>query len=309
MFRLSKIAALSLLVAFSFAAAAQNKDESLLKKGWLEYRFHEVKKARSYFEEAEKKAGNNKEELLQALTGQAFCHQFLMKNSVKADNFEQAAALYDRCIKEAGSDHKYILLWKSMKAECLYKLSVLEPDPAKDSEAEALWQEVRQKDENSVFAQDAMLAKALLQTEDVNDEKVTSFCGDMEKYLVPYKKEGRKIDVVNDKKAMLAPVMATYLYNIYYYRNDFRKGVDALIDYCKFGPTSFQYKATAYFKVARISETRCADNKTAIEYYTKFFKECGSDSRSYYAMERAKLLGGPAAATADESAKFKKEGE
>ncbi|HCE46656.1 MAG TPA: hypothetical protein DET40_24170 [Lentisphaeria bacterium] len=307
MLHLSRTAVLILFTAFSFSAAvaAEDKASVLLKKAWLEYRFQEVKKARSYFEEAEKKA-SDKDEMLQALTGQAFCFQFLMKNSVTSDDYGKAVILYDRCLKEAGTDHKYLQFWKSMKAECLYRISVRESDTGKAGKAEELWTEVQQDGAGTVFAQDAMLSRAIMQSDDVNDARVTSHCADMDKYLVPFRKDARKIDVAKDRNAMLAPVMATYLYNVYFFRGDFKKSVDSLIDYCKFGPTSFQYKATAYFKVARISETRLSDNKTAVDYYMKFYNECGSDSRSYYSLERAKTLGASGTA-GNQPAKAKEE--
>ncbi|GEM_PF-6362844 len=288
-----------ILICFStmtaFAYAAEKKEDAILKRAWNEYKFQEFKKAKKLFEDAEQNPAN-KEELFQALVGQAFCLQFGQKNSVTADDYRKAVALYERCLSEAEPNHRLILFWKAMKAECLYKISVFESEQEKLSEAEELWKEIESTDKTNIFAQDAALSKAVMQSTDVNLPKVTAYCTEMEQYISPYVTGVKKIDSTGtDKAFILAPVMANYIFNIYYWRGDYMKSLDYLVSYCRFGPTSFQYKATAYFKAARIAD-KLGDKATAIEYYKKLSTECKSDSRSFFSRTRVNILnseGGP----------------
>lgn len=279
-----------LLIILSVNLPAADKDDSLLKKGWAEYGFQEYGRALKYFQKAEKSAGN-KDDLCQALTGQAFCYHFGQKNSVSVDDYGKALLLYERCIAEAGENHKHRLFWNSMKAECLYRISVLDSDSGKFKQAEQLWSDIRKNGEATVVVQDAMLSRALMQTSNFSDETVSAFTSEMEEYLKRHSAEMRVSSQNKPSSMILAAIMANYIYNVYFWRGDYRKSVDYLIAYCKFGPTSFQYGATAYFKVARISELKLKDSKIAVEYYSKLYNEARSDNRAYYSLERAKALG------------------
>lgn len=275
-------------------SAATANDKKMLAEGWSKYNFREFEASRGIFTEVQD-TSTDKASICQAKTGLAFYFQFGQRGNVTVGDFEKAIELYEECITIMGPEYKLIPFWKSMKAECLYRIYVLNDNIEKLEQAQAIWKEIKEKAPNSLVAQDALLFRTVIPIRDFTDDKVPVKIAEMENYLKPINEK------INDKKtlqaiktsesAVLAGVMANYLGKLYSSRKEFRKSSDNYDTYVKLGPTSHHYKLGAYYSIARIADVELKDKKLAMEYYTRIFTESPTDRRSYYSMQRVKQLG------------------
>ncbi|OGV51799.1 MAG: hypothetical protein A2017_18830 [Lentisphaerae bacterium GWF2_44_16] len=278
---------LFLFLLFAFIVVhGEDKALDLLKKGWSEYEFREFAKAEEFFKKAEKSV-STPDEYAEALTGQAFCYQFAQKNQVSAYDYEYAISLYKKGLEKTGENHKLSPFLKSMIAECEYRVSVMEDNPQKLAKAEATWDYLRKNHPDSVVTQDAMLLKAVSQTQDFTDEATTENIKLIEAYLKPFTTDAKS---VSSDKTLLAAPMCYYLYNCLFWRGAYSQSINWLKAYCFFGPTSYAMKSQAYFTIARISEQKLKDTKTALEYYKRIDKEIENSNITYYVKEKIASL-------------------
>lgn len=78
--------------------------------------------------------------------------------------------------------------------------------------------------------------------------------------------------------------------NIYYWRNNYDKSLDWLIEYDEAGVSSYALRAINYYKIATIAEEKLNDKKTAAEYFRKLHANTGNDARAYYSKLKEKKL-------------------
>ncbi len=279
----------TLLLAFLGLApvtvhAQDAAEASILSEAWREYAFMEFRKARRLFDRVIADPPN-REDLCQALTGRAFCYQFGGRGNVTVGDFREALAAYGRCLQELGDGHRLAPFWLAMTAECHYRIHLLSRDAAALGEAEKLWQRLQRDHHDSIFNQDALLLRATAGLTDFKDARTTDRMAEIEAYLAEDAGKGRA-----GGPGLLAPVMANYLANAYFWRGDYARSVAWYREYCRLGPTSFRERNTVWFRVARIADEKLDDRDTAIEFYTKIWKEAPSDGKVYFCMERVREL-------------------
>ncbi len=287
--RIKSSLALSLLALCLLAqpvcdAAGASADK--LKDAWREYQYREFDTAQSLFVEAEKSAAS-KEERLQALTGQAFCSQFGRRALATVSDFEAASKIYRKCVELSAGDSRFEPFFKAMLAECAARIYSLNDDKAKLKEAMDIWDWLQANCKDSIVAQDALLFKTALLTKSYDDDANIPLMQVLEQRLsgMTGKSDG------SSEKDSLSSVMASYLANTYYWRGDYKSSVVWLKRYIDFGPTSYSARTNAYFKVARVSEAKLDDRKTAFEYYNFFSENFPTDRRNYFAGQRAAEYG------------------
>lgn len=276
-------------------AEATQKDKDLLKDGWAKYEFREFEAARRIFSRVQD-TSKDKASICQAKTGLAFFNQFGQRGNVSVNHFEKAIELYDECIKMMGPDYKLTPFWKSMKAECNYRIYQKNDNIKNLKNAEAIWKELAEKQPKSLVAQDALLFRTVVPIRDFTDETVPNKIAEMETYLQPIKKKinNKKTaeEIKKDEAAVLAGIMANYLGKLYASKKNWLKSSENYDTYVKLGPTSHHYKLNAYYSIARIADVKLNDKKLAKEYYTKIFTESPTYRKSYFSMKRVKELGG-----------------
>jgi len=254
-----------------------------IKDAWKEYQYREFDTAQSLFSEAERLAAS-KEDRVQALSGQAFCYQFGKRALATASDYEAAIALYRKSLEIAAGDPRFEPFLKSMLAECAARIYFLNGDEAKLKEAKEIWDWLQASCKESIVAQDSMLFKTVNMTKSFTDDANLPQMQVLEARLAESK---GKSDGSSEKDA-LSSVMASYLSTVYYWRGDYKGSVEWLKRYIDYGPTSYSAKTNAYFKVARVSEIKLDDRKTACEYYGVFAKSFPTDRRNYFSALKAK---------------------
>jgi hypothetical protein len=264
--------------------SAENSAE-LIKKAWTEYGYREFSKAERFFVEAAQKA-QSMEDYCQALSGQAFCYQFGKKAQANVDDYEFAISLYEKCLKKAASNPKFVPFLKSMIAECNYRIYIIDENPENFKKAQTIWNELQKKNYGSVIAQDALLYEVVIQTNDYGDTKSPINAKKLEEYVAPVLKAASKRDRKLGDEKLLTPVMANYLKDIYFWNNDFKKAASWLEAYIILGPTSYAARSDAYFRLARIAEKKLKDKKLAYKYYKRFYIEMKNSNRAYFAKEK-----------------------
>lgn len=281
----------ALLLAFFPCASAENPDAAaadLIHDAWKEYQYREFDSAQAIFAKAFKKS-SVKAEKLQALTGQAFCLQFGKRALAGVSDYEGAIAIYRKALAICEHDPKFESFFNSMIAECSYRIYSLNGDEAKLKEAEGIWQALSSSEPKSLVAQDALLFRTFAGTnsfaEDANVEKMNQVAS----YLASVSQPGVKPE---PGSIALASVMANYLATVCFWRGDYKGSVDWLKEYVKLGPTSYASRTNTVFRIARISDVKLGDAKTAAEYYGIFAKSFPVDNRRYFSeLKAASLLG------------------
>jgi tetratricopeptide (TPR) repeat protein len=268
------------------AKAQAEPEKSVLAQAWDEYSFLEFRKARKLFDSVIANPPN-REDLCQALVGRAFCYQFGGRGNIVVADYQEALAAYARCRQELGEDHRLAPFWMAMSAECHCRIYMLNKDATQIAEAEKLWQRLQRDHHSSVFAQDALLFRAAVGMMAFDDEKTTARLQEVEAYVASQKKGGGD---PSGSSNLLAPVMANYLAECYFWREDYGESVRWYREYCRLGPTSFRERNAAWFRLARIADTKLNDRDTAIEFYTKVWKEAASDGKVYFCSERVREL-------------------
>ena len=129
------------------------------------------------------------------------------------------------------------------------------------------------------------------------DDYSTPEARQMAQQLESYLKE-EKIIPISDKRQrsaagkqqLLAAVMCNYLWDFYFWRHNYRRAIDWLINYYRLGASSYSYKADALFKIARIADLKLKDYPLAVKYYRLFHREIKSDKRRYFVAQRISQL-------------------
>lgn len=281
------------------AAQDGQKDQSavLLKSAWQEYAYREFSKAEKLFIRAEKEAKNS-DEIVQALTGQAFCYHFGKRQRVSIDDYSQALSIYKRALEKRSDDPKFTPFFKAMSAECNYNIFKLGGDASYQEEAEKIWAELKEKYPDSIFTQDALLFKSVMATNDLKSDEAKAATAELKEYLNgktgAFKAEKGTINASAkspDDKTLLAPCMAKYIFTVLYWRGDYKDSVTWLKEYVKLGPSSISYLTTGYFRIAQTSEKQVGDKVTAQQFYRKLYTEYPNDRRAYYCTLKDESLG------------------
>jgi tetratricopeptide (TPR) repeat protein len=254
----------------------------LLRDGWKEYQYREFDNAESLFKKAAEKA-SAKEDKLQALTGQAFCYHFGRMALATASDYANAIAIYRKCLDLAGDDQKFAPFFNSMIAECSYRIYRLTDDDTKLDEANAIWKELQEKHPNSVAAQEALLFKTIMDTKNLKDDSIIAKINTVADRLNSKRPNDAELA---DANAMTS-VMANYLAFVTYWRGDYRSAVHWFKEYLRLGPTSYAARYGTVFRIARISEMKNNDPKTAIAYYSLFAKDFPSNRSKYFAEQKS----------------------
>ena len=279
------MAGVALMPVPAQAQAQAEPEKSVLARAWEEYSFLEFRKARKLFDGVIANPPN-REDLCQALVGRAFCYQFGGRGNISVADYQEALGGYARCLQELGEDHRLSPFWMAMSAECHCRIYMLNKDATQIAEAEKLWQRLQRDYHNSVFTQDALLFRASVGMLAFDDEQTTARMQEVEAYIASRKGGGDQAE----SSDLLAPVMANYLAEAYFWRGDYEKSVLWYREYCRLGPTSFRERNAAWFRLARIADTQLNDRDTAIEFYTKIWKEAASDGKVYFCSERVREL-------------------
>ena len=270
----------------ALAADAEAKALDLIHDGWKEYQYREFSLAKKLFIKAEKAANSNIDKV-QAITGQAFCLQFGKKAEADVQDYEDAIELYNNALKLSVGDVKLQQFLNSMIAECSYRIYALSGDEKKFDAAEAIWSKLQAEAPNSLITQDALLFKNINMTKSYaspeNLEKMAAVAKQIEGAKAVSKSEAP------DAKA-LTQVMANYLARVNYWRGNYKDAVTWYEEYLKLGPTSYAVGVTTTFQVARISELKLNDKKTAAEYYALFSQKYPVDSRRYFTLLKVEEL-------------------
>jgi hypothetical protein len=285
------IALLCCNICFS---AGNANDKKLLKQAWKKYDFREFKAARNIFTKVQN-SSKNKEAICQAKTGLAFYYQFGQRGNVTVADFERAIDFYEECIKIMGPDFKLTPFWKTMTAECLYRIYAKNDNFENLEKAQAIWQEIEKKHHGSLIAQDAMLFRTVIPTRDFLDEKTPKRILELEEYLKPLTEKladkNSAEAVKKSEEVVLAGVMANYLGKLYSSRKEFKKSTDNFQDYVNLGATSNHYKLSAYYSIARIADIELKDKKLARKFYIRLYTESPTNRKAYLSKKRAQELG------------------
>ena len=285
------IASMCCNICFS---AANAQDKKLLKEGWEKYDFREFEASRRIFTKVQE-TSKDKASICQAKTGLAFYYQFGQRGNVTVSDFEKAIDYYEECIKTMGPDFKLTPFWKTMTAECLYRIYTKNDNQEYLEEAQAIWQEIEKKHHGSLIAQDAMLFRTVVPTRDFLDKKTPERMAEMENYLKPISKKlsNKKTAeaIKKSEEAILAGVMANYLGKLYSSRKEYKKSTDNLQTYVNIGATSNHYKLAAYYSIARIADVELENKKLAREFYVRLYTESPTERKAYFSRQRAKALG------------------
>lgn len=286
--KLKLIAIFALVFLLNFISGAQSVQD-LLTTAWNEYSFKEINKASKLFAKAEELAKTNKEKC-EALAGIAFCLQFGKRNNVTISDLKQVVTLYDEAIKKLDKNDKLYPFFLAMKAEALMQISknsTNRDDISKhEEEAWKIWKILDSDYSTDVFRQDSLLTRAALASNNYKSEDSIKAHNELKNYVLSIDKKS------SSEEKILVPVMCSQIAEHSFINNDFKTTVEFYKLYALLGPTSFPMKAYAYFKIARIAELLIKDNNTAIEYYRRFYNECNSNEKSYFAKKKAEELSG-----------------
>ena len=263
--------------------------KNTISNAWSEYGFKEINKAKILFQKASELA-KTKQEKCEALTGIAFCLQFGKRSNVSSDDYLEAIKIYDEALSIIEKSDRLRPFFLAMKAEAFMHLSLLSGSQSDSKnfrgKADEIWAILDLEYPTDVFRQDSLLTRAALASDDFRDEKSLKAHENLKKYLSSLTKDAPKEDI------LLVPVMCSQLAEFSFLNSDYKSTVEYLKLYSYYGPTSFPMKANAYFRIARISELITKDKKTAIEFYRRFYNECNSNEKAFFAKKKAEELSG-----------------
>jgi len=284
-----KLLVIGIICLYSFRIFPNDDFKSIINKAWDEYSFKEINKAKLLFLKASELA-KTKQEKCEALTGIAFCFQFGKRSDVTSDDYLQAIKIYDEALAMLEKSDRLRPFFLAMKAECLMYLSLLYGNQVDSKnfkdKADEIWAILDLEYPTDVFRQDSLLTRTALASDDYRDEKSIKAHENLKKYISSLSKESSK------EETLLASVMCSQIAEFSLINSDYKSTIEYLKLYSYYGPTSFPMKANAYFRIARISELITKDKKTAIEFYRRFYNECNSNEKAYFAKKKAEELSG-----------------
>lgn len=286
---LFSILAISLLCSCG-AAVSKSKDvDEILARAWREYNIEEFDLAQSAFQRAKERSKGNKENLCEAMTGLAFCQQFGRKLNVEMENYQKAIEIYKEIVKLIETDKKlsdrFMPFIHSMIAECYLNIYYMNGDTEAKEKADRHMAWLRKNCYTSIHNQEAILIDTVKSLEEIKSKDTVGNARKIEEY-VDYQQRhpGQEEDIV-----LISP-MAQYMGNIYYWRNNYDKSLDWLIEYDEAGVSSYALRAINYYKIATIAEEKLNDKKTAAEYFRKLHANTGNDARAYYSKLKERKL-------------------
>ncbi|MBN1865422.1 MAG: tetratricopeptide repeat protein [Victivallales bacterium] len=283
------------LIVFISIVAFCSGERALLDDAWMKYEYRDFDSAWRNFQRVERETKDKDLNLhCEALTGLAFCLQFGKMVNAGVGDYEGAVGYYHKCIELKGDDARLVPFWKSMMAECMYRVYSLNGNKDYYHQAMEIWSELDGSQPDSLVAQDSLLFRTVVPTRDFHDPGTDKKIARMEEYIEPIldniRETGDAGDYAGTEKAVLAGAMANYLGALYANRHEFKKATEYYETYAILGPTSHHYKLNAFYSIARISDAELGDMDRAIRYYTRIFTESPAYTKSYFSMQRVEAL-------------------
>ncbi len=253
---------------------ALSAEDPSLEGGWQEYQFQSFKEAARRFDEIEETTPDAAARR-EARLGQAMTAQFR-----ESGRDPKAAGKTYQQLEEGDASDAVGLLARSMRAELLAEAGDLD-------DANRIWDEVITGHPDTLIAQDALLRRTLANMcPMVSDQTLEAV------HLMARRRE--RFPAPTREHPGLAPVMDAFAGEVYFWREEYGKAREAFIRSAELRTlktASYHSVANTNMRIARISEVKLDDPKTAGRYYRRLLIDTPNDPRMYYAMERAADLG------------------
>jgi tetratricopeptide (TPR) repeat protein len=275
-------AAPALPVAQATAAAESNAPQdparALVDDGWQEMRFANWPKARDLLEQARKECANRADQA-EAMFALGTLWQIRQPDG----DAEKARQLYEQIVRDYADTPS--APWAHLALARLADMPEYEKQ-RNVALARQLYQEILNAYPDHAAADEAALRLAVTYLEKIGDTK-TEDIG-----------EGMLLGRLAERPAnFLAAAMHICLGDLYERRGEYRKAIDRWLAADQLGIPGLADRATFYYRVGRIAETRLKDYLLAAKWYDRLVTEIRIDNKYYVsklAVDRClKLAGRP----------------
>jgi tetratricopeptide (TPR) repeat protein len=246
-----------------------------LQRAWQEYQFLSLDVAEKLFLETQD-SDVDPEYLLEAKVGLAMIAQYRERNP----DLEKAEALYQEAL--AGNPKPEVrALINSFLADLYLSRGA-------DSEARVVLDTLIDENIDSVVGQDALIRRLTLMMGEYASPQSIAAARNVEADL-------NRIRVkVSEERPYLIPLIYSLLGRIYFWAEDYASTVQQYENFTTLGnanTTSYGTQASALYRIANIYEQKLNQPEQAGLFYRRLVEDYPNSAMSYYALEKAILLG------------------